>query len=310
MSMTPDKPIEFHIEEKGERIQLVFDRLAEGKTLLASQAGAYRCMGIMEKNLTDDELAELEAARGKSTIEKPDWLLSIQSMLTNVIERMVLAYRWMVGADDGHNPIYNRFKIQSSVDGKNWSPVYGPMEVSLTIKFGLGMQQVNDNLIESLKKTVQSKDEEPLGHELFCEAWALRTQNPRSALLIGIAALETRTKEVISKLVPDASWLMEEIPSPPVWKILRYYIPKLPCRGKVNGKVVMPGAMVKIVQKGTELRNDVTHGKGGVVEADYLENLLRTIRDVLYLLDFYEGRKWAFSNIDYDNKQLIIEETK
>ena len=63
--------------------------------------------------------------------------------------------------------------------------------------------------MESLIKAVNN---EPIGHELFLEAWELRKSNPRSALIIGMSAAEVGFKQCIGKLVRDAEWLATNAP--------------------------------------------------------------------------------------------------
>jgi hypothetical protein len=55
-----------------------------------------------------------------------------------------------------------------------------------------------------------------LGRELFREAWRLMHVQPRSALLIAIAAAEVGFKEWASEVAPDTAWLFETIQSPPI----------------------------------------------------------------------------------------------
>jgi hypothetical protein len=45
-----------------------------------------------------------------------------------------------------------------------------------------------------LQDLITNRVNEPLGQELFCEAWEIRKTNPRSSLVIGIAAVETGFK--------------------------------------------------------------------------------------------------------------------
>lgn len=79
-----------------------------------------------------------------------------------------------------------------------------------------------------------STESEPLGHELWREAWNLRGLSPRSALLVGYASMETGLKELIASLVPAAAWLVGEVPAPPVCKMLKEYLPLLPRRDRAG----------------------------------------------------------------------------
>ncbi len=71
----------------------------------------------------------------------------------------------------------------------------------------------------------------PVGHELIREAWDLRVRSARGALVLGVAALEAGVKQFVQELVPDTSWLLENLPSPPMEKILKTYLPSISGRG-------------------------------------------------------------------------------
>ena len=104
---------------------------------------------------------------------------------------------------------------------------------------GIGMafkKSLKDVPPEEIVRMVESGDQEPVAHQLLREAWELRSSNPRSALAIGIAAAEIGVKDLIASLVPNAQWLVMEMPSPPVVKILREYLPMLPVRGRFKDK--------------------------------------------------------------------------
>jgi hypothetical protein len=74
--------------------------------------------------------------------------------------------------------------------------------------------------LKSLQELITSNIIAPLGHELFSEAWAQRMVNRRSSLVIGIAAAESGFKEFVGKLLPQANWLIQNIQSPPLVKML------------------------------------------------------------------------------------------
>src|SRR2546422_3448400 len=68
----------------------------------------------------------------------------------------------------------------------------------------------------------------PLGHELLREAFRNQRDNTRSAVVMAVAAAETAMKELVVTLAPETRWLMENIPSPPLDKIIREYLEQLP----------------------------------------------------------------------------------
>ncbi len=163
-----------------------------------------------------------------------------------------------------------------------------------------GIQWDDSDVIDLQELLLKNDISEPLGHTLVREAAALVSESPRSAILIMSAALETAVKMHISSIAPDTEWLMEEIPSPPIFKILRDYIPLIHLR-RGNELIfwVYVKPFIKKVQKLIELRNKVAHtGKIPEDSAPIHENL-ELVSDVLYLLDFLDGHNWAKSHVSH-----------
>jgi hypothetical protein len=148
---------------------------------------------------------------------------------------------------------------------------------------------------------------EPLGHELLREAKAAILSSPRSALLIAASAIETGVKMHISKIVPDASWLVREVPSPPVHKMLRTYIPDLHQRhGKPLADWQKLAPLFKVIGKLAEDRNILTH-KGEITPraSANLPETLTVVSDMLYILDVLEGHEWAKGNVQHATRQKL-----
>ncbi len=156
-----------------------------------------------------------------------------------------------------------------------------------------------------------AEDYEPAGHELLREAWNLRHDSPRSALMLGVAALEVGVKEFVSKLVPQSEWLCFEMPAPPVVKMLQEYLPKLPVELKINGKVFIPEKIIETLKKAVVKRNRVTHKGMTVVNDESLADILTNIQMTLYFLDYYAGHSWAVNSMrDPDIHELLVKEFK
>ncbi len=101
----------------------------------------------------------------------------------------------------------------------------GHSHQNIIVKGMLGIDW-NEGHSTDLQELWSTKDlTEPLGHTLAREAVALASKSPRSSILIMTAALETAVKMHISCIAPDSAWLIQELPSPPIFKILRDYIP-------------------------------------------------------------------------------------
>jgi hypothetical protein len=132
---------------------------------------------------------------------------------------------------------------------------------------------------------------EPVGHELWREAWNLRHSNPRSSLVIGVAAAEVGLKQLIALLVPEAKSLVENIPSPPLDAMMRKVLPDLPIRADVEPTRRAPRHLRTAIMSAVEDRNRVVH-LGAMPRGD-LRGTLLAIRELLYVLDVYAGQPWA-----------------
>jgi hypothetical protein len=177
--------------------------------------------------------------------------------------------------------------LQWEHDGE-WLSI--PSDTYLTLD-GPTVLELTHRSKPDLQAALDAGDSEPLGHELLREAWNQRTSRPRSALLIGVAALEVGVKQFVSRVAPDAAWLATNAPTPPVVKMLQKYLPTLnaaePLRPLAKG-------VPKILSDGVELRNRLAHtGDESDVSPEKLETLLRQIREVLWSLDAARGYTWA-----------------
>jgi hypothetical protein len=165
----------------------------------------------------------------------------------------------------------------------------------------------DDNYISELEDLWSINElNEPLGHSLFREAVTLASVSPLSAILILVAALETAVKTHISHIAPETAWLMEKLQSPPVFNILKDYIPDI---YQIQGKKIefwdKIRPSIKRIQKIIKIRNKVAHtGKippeGGLNRDDF-----RLISDILYILDVLEGHEWAKTMVSNDLRRLL-----
>ena len=178
--------------------------------------------------------------------------------------------------------------------------------------FGGGFEfyfKVSSRLHDEMEALMNAGNSEPLGHELFLEAWGLRSENPRSALIIGMSAAEVGFKQCIGKLVPEAEWLANNCPTPPLDRMLSTYLPLLPAKLRIEEHVLKPSGRIRsAIRKGIEARNRTAHVGSESPKAEFLEELLLSIRDLLYLLDFYCGFEWALEYIRDEVRQEMVKE--
>jgi hypothetical protein len=217
----------------------------------------------------------------------------------------VIRWRWAIKSS--HKPINSTRGVSWSFDNQSWLAM--PTDLYLV---GGGFEfyfRVSARLHGEMEALIKAGKTEPLGHELFLEAWGLRSGNPRSALIIGMSAAEVGFKQCIGKLVPDAEWLANNAPTPPLDKMLSSYLPLLPAKLRIEGHVLKPSLRIRsAIKKGIEARNHSVHVGSEPPRGDDLEELLLSIRDLLYLLDFYCGFEWALEYIRDEVRAEMVRE--
>jgi hypothetical protein len=176
-----------------------------------------------------------------------------------------------------------------SADESRWLCVSGAR--SGTISFIPTPPQVVSTIAEQIVQLAEQGVDEPLGHQLYREAWHLRESNPRAALVIAVAAAEVGLKKVIGTLVPEAQWLLEEIQTPPFSKMLRKYIPTLKVRSRLTGKSVLPpSGLMNMLDEAVKVRNKIVHAGAEPPNREEFGQILDAISDFLWVCDMYAGQ--------------------
>lgn len=222
----------------------------------------------------------------------------ITTELSGIGRRTFELVRWRTNVASAHRP-YASLGGDVSADGTDpWAPIPGRFSVEISQPRHL---QLEPSTADAAEPLIQHGSVEPLGHHLLREALSHTRTSPRSALVIGVAALETGFKQLVADLVPDARWLIEEVSSPPLARMLRDYLPALPVRNDFDGVVYPPPKAVRTrVQGAVEERNRVTHRGDASIDHHELKLVLEDTRDLLYLFDFYSGQAWARQHLSAD----------
>lgn len=202
--------------------------------------------------------------------------------------------RWRVRADSPHRP-YRALASEFSFDGVDWVLLPGRPSANVSLARSIHLTAESAAVVQEL---VDSGATEPLAHQLLREAIDVCSGNPRSATVVAVAAVETGIKHLIEELVPHASWLALNVPSPPLDRMLKGYLPLLPAREDFDGVVHPPPKYAqRQVRWAIEQRNLVAHRGEGSAQVHELHDVLTTLRDLLYLFDFYAGHRWALDQL-------------
>jgi len=219
--------------------------------------------------------------------------------LSEFTRRALLAIRWRQGYGGQADPIRIFKGFFWSTDGSNWKLVADTLHAEFgALIFSL---KWSDDLVTAIKQTIQDEKVEPLGHELLYEARALEFNSIRSAIVLAVTAAEVGFKQFAVDLVPGSKWLVENLPTPPLVRMLREFLPTLPIRRKlVDQQHLVPESLLAELEKAVQLRNDVVHGGKGNLKRSTVRSAVKAVRDLLYLLDVYAGDEWAHMNLSVE----------
>ncbi len=231
-----------------------------------------------------------------------EFMASTRSLLRKRTEDFMRTFRWRMNLSDSQGEIAFS-KLEWSKDKVFWSRVeYLFAQPEVHIHFQLDASGVPQ---EELGSLVMMSNTEPIYHELFRESWGLLYSNPRSSIVIGIAAAEVAMKECVGELIPDSRWLVEESPSPPLVAMIKNYLPLLPAKNRFNDEVLSPPKSIRRdIEEGVKLRNKVVHVGRQTPSDGRLKEILLSVKDFLWLIDYYRGYTWS---LDYIRDETLVD---
>jgi hypothetical protein len=158
-----------------------------------------------------------------------DMLSSMRDRAAQVIS----ALRWRLNRPQGANPVsQNPFFTAFSLDDETWHDM--PTMGHGLLVHDQDLITFTPALAADVRQALESQSQEPIAHELFREAWAVRFGNLKSSLLIGYSAAEVGIKQHIGLVLPYAECLMANIQSPPLPKLLNY-LEQIPNKASQQG---------------------------------------------------------------------------
>ena len=209
--------------------------------------------------------------------------------------RTMAMLRWRLGLEQGPVPVSSTYWDDGfSFDGIQWSNFPSDFKSTGVMR---RPTSITDDSIAEISLALQGGQNEPLPHALFREAWSLRDSNPRSSLLIGVAAAEVAMKRHVGSAVPHARWLVENLASPPIDKMAKDYLPTLPRKSADSAIVGIPDMVLDELKKAITLRNQIAHKGEYSLKRESLNGKLLAIRDFLWLLDYFDGHAWALTYV-------------
>lgn len=218
----------------------------------------------------------------------------IKRELDDYAVRTFRILRWRTNASGPHNYVHGA-EYRFSFDGTTWHVLPKSFGAFFDLHRFISLDEDKN---KDIVKSVSNGQDEPLGHSLFREAWRLRGSSPKSSIIMGIAAAEIGLKDCISTLLPDTSWLLDNTPSSPIIQIITEYLPTLPIKVTIENKIPLPSkTIIESIKKGVSMRNRLVHSGRASLNHSTIGDILFSIEDLLWLLDFYKGYTWAFDYI-------------
>ena len=210
----------------------------------------------------------------------------------------IVLFRWRGGFPEAPPEPYHNLRGYYSEDGNVWREV--SMLKRVEIRMGISFVTMT-SLNELCNEVVELRNaglDEPLGHQLFREAWNHRMLRPRSALVIGVAAAEVGFKKLVGSLAPPAQWLVDSVQTRSLPDMLRKFLPSLPVRARFQGKTIRPPEkLIKILDEAVTRRNRLVHRGETSPKGKELDGMLVAILDLLWICDLYVGHVWAQDHI-------------
>ncbi len=236
------------------------------------------------------------------------YIQEMDQLLSGYARRTVTVLRWRLGLEGGHDPLRATGSFHWSFDGEVWGELDREWQVMVG---GLKWSKLTKDLQTEVEQLVLEGGREPIGHELYREAVGQVNERPRSALVLAIAALEAGFKQCVSELIPDARWLVDEAPTPPLEKMLLSYLPLLPARNNFHGRVLPINRKMRAeVGHWVAQRNKIAHTGRGVVDRTKLAEFMPIVQDILWLLDYYTGAVWALEHIRPETRAALEAESQ
>ncbi len=215
---------------------------------------------------------------------------TVYSMLSSAAVRAYEVVRWRFDIAGAPRP-YGSRGIEWSDDGAEWYEF--PTDVHIRVGSARVGTPLGQERVDEVNHLLERNAEEPLGHYILREARASLGRHNASALVMAMSAAEIGLKQLVSRLVPDAGWLVENVPSPPLVRMLIEYLPHLPLVNAGAGLVPPPRAILEALRKGVPMRNSAAHIGTRHVDADDVERVVDAVNDLLWLFDYYAGEDWA-----------------
>jgi hypothetical protein len=248
------------VDPNPETVRDVFASLAAGRI---PEGAVPRDKWGIDLNFVDDD-GRIQPKYTVPLVILPDgfqtFVRQITAELHEAARRAVAVTRWRCADEGLHQPFASR-GLEWSFDGSECRSAPTELFVHVSQRREL---RIDSSRREEIQVLLDQGADEPLGHALLREAWEQRLENRRSALLIGMTALEVGVKQYFAERVPDATWLLFELQVPPVTRMLSEYLREI-------SDTQLGQDELRVLKDALTLRNRVAHRGEASFGTDKLE---------------------------------------
>ncbi|MGH8647029.1 MAG: hypothetical protein ACREX4_22255 [Gammaproteobacteria bacterium] len=192
----------------------------------AKTKGKFTCTALGDVTPPAKIARALPGTTCRRSQEVNQYLKATEHRLSNHLSRTFRIFMWRRGMSVASSRLVFRGAFWS-LHGQQWNPIYGLVRLRAYVGPQEPCGPVPPEIAADVGALVASGQDGPLARQLLREAWAQIGPSQRSALVLAIAAAEIGLKHCISALVPNARWLVENVPTPPLHKMLTEYLPLL-----------------------------------------------------------------------------------
>lgn len=217
---------------------------------------------------------------------------TVSEKLSKVGNAFVNILRWRYAQEGPPSPIGHRGLFCSKNNGDTWHSIPGQYSIRVVTPphSVLDPKEID---VDEIVALLESKTEEPIGHELLREAKELQHNSPRSAVLIAVSAIEVAVKSVIVGKVSDSAWFVDNMQSPPVVDILTEYFPLLFPDVKQFYEPTKKRGLIKIIYDAVTIRNQIVHKGASPPKKEKVTEIIAAVQALLWICDYYSGNSWA-----------------
>lgn len=229
----------------------------------------------------------------------------VSDQLRESADRAARTLAWRAGARSRYGLTFAREHVSVSLDAARWVPVIDSRGWRLishsTFAFPV---DASPSLVGDVERALTESGGEPVGRTLLREARHAARTSYRAGLVLAVAAAEVGYKQAVATLVPDAAWLVQELPSPPLDRMLEKHLPKLPVRATWPEGASCPAHIIAVMKLANNRRNALVHRGEGSITGEQMNATLLAVSDLLWLLDYYLGHVWALAYLSDETRAV------